>query len=605
MMKILRPWLKSPNREYILIALLVATLAADFLYPPAVWLLYGAAALGALPTVAAALVATYKRRVTIETFNTVALIIAFAATEARSAGFITLMLCFAALLESFTLSRTKNALEELLKLKPSLATVERGGVLLDVPVDAVAPGETVVIRAGGRVPVDGTVIFGSTFVNEAPVTGESVPVRKVVGDETYAGTMVESGVLKIQATAVGHDSTIERMVGLMRLAAENKSQPERVADKFAAAFLPIVGVIGLITYGITHDLTMTAALFLVACADDMAVAIPLAVTAALGTAAKRGMLIKGGQRLDAIANLKTLVLDKTGTLTYGELTVSRMELEPGIDEHSFCAGVASAEKFTEHPVGRAIYRAAASKLESVPDPDSYESRAGEGVVAKVGASEYVIGTARLLDEKRISHPAPVAEGSSVFVAKDGKLICRLAVSDSPRPEAAAALWELKKLGVKRIIMFTGDRPDAAARIAAALGIDEYRAGLKPEDKVAELEKLLGHGPVGMVGDGVNDAPVLSRADIGIAMGGGTAVAIEAADAVIMADDLGRLPELVKIARRSLGIIRSDTVIWAVSNLFGFLLVFTGFLGPALAAAYNFATDFLPLANSTRLFKKKI
>jgi len=547
MIKHLPSWLKSPIREYVLIGLLIIGLVLDYLYPPAVWFLYAVAALGALPTVVSALLATYRRRVTIDTFNTVALIIAFAATEASSAGFITLMLCFAALLESYTLSRTKNALEELLKLKPSLATVDRGGKLVDVAVDTVEAGETVVISAGGRVPVDGTVIFGTTFVNEAPVTGESVPVRKVVGDELYAGTMVESGALKIKATAVGKDSTIERMVALMKLAVESKSQPERIADKFAAAFLPIMATIGLATFAVTHSLAMTAALFLVACADDMSVAIPLAVTAALGTAAKRGMLVKGGERLEALANLKTLVLDKTGTLTYGKLSVDRVEMEPGIEEHLFCAGVASAEKFTKHPVGRAIYRMAAAKLETVPDPDSYDSHAGEGVIAKVGGSEYVIGTEKLLDEKRISHAAPSGEGASIFVAKDNKVICRLAVSDLPRPEAGAALWELKKLGVKRIIMFTGDHPNTAARIAAALGIDEYRASLKPEDKVVELEKLLGQGPVGMVGDGVNDAPVLSRADIGIAMGGGTAVAIEAVDAVIIADDLNRLPELVRIA----------------------------------------------------------
>lgn len=598
-------WLKSPRREYVLIPLLIVALAVDLALPSAAGLLFGVAVLAALPTVASALVAARRRRITIETFNTFALVIAFAVTDARSAGFITLMLSFAGLLESFTARRTEHALEELLKLKPTQATIERGNSeLVEVKVDDVAKDDTVVVRSGARVPVDGLVIFGSTYVNEAPVTGESAPVLKVVGDQVYSGTLVESGVLKVRATGVGKDSTIERMVTLMKDAAENKSKPERIADKFAGVFLPVVGLIGLLTYGVTRNLSMTAALFLVACADDMAVAIPLAVTAALGGAAKRGMLVKGGERLDALANLRTLVLDKTGTVTYGNMSVGACEFAAGVDEPSFWSAVAAAEKFTEHPVGRAVYRMAASKIETVTDPEKFASVAGGGVVASLHGSEIIIGAASLLEAHKISHPPADGDASSVFVAKDGVFVCRMSVTDLPRPEAAQALWRLKKLGVKRIVMFTGDRPDAASRVAAALGIDEYRANMKPEDKVVELEKLLGQGPVGMVGDGVNDAPVLARADVGIAMGGGAAVAIEAADVVIMVDDLSRLPELVELSRRSLSVIRSDVFIWAVSNLFGFVLVFTGVAGPALAATYNFVTDFFPLINSTRLFRRR-
>jgi len=600
----LRRWLKSPQREYALIALLLAAFGVVYFYPAADGALFAVAVAAAAPTVVSAFMSLARKRVTIETFNTFALIVAFVLTDARSAGFITLMLSFARLLDSYTENRTKNALEELLALKPSRATVERNGLLEEIDAEAVQPGDSVVVEAGARVPVDGRVIFGATYVNESSVTGESRPVKKIVGDEAYSGTLIETGVLKIKATGVGKNSTIERLAALMRAAAKNKSNPERIADRFAAVFLPIVAALGAVVYLVTHNAIMTASLFLVACADDMAVAIPLAINATLGAAAKRGIIVKGGKRLQSLARLKILVLDKTGTLTYGALTVAETHLAPGVDEKTFWKSVAVAEKFAEHPVGHAVYRAAAETLQTVPDPDKFETVTGSGVLAETEGATIVIGTAAFLDAKNIKHPAVAGNDgrSVVLVARNGVYQAMIIVADVPRPEAAHALRRLKKLGVGRIVMFTGDREETAARTARSLGITEFCAGMKPENKVAELEKLLGGGPVGMIGDGVNDAPVLSRADVGIAMGGGAAVAVEAADVVILADNLDRLPELIELSRRSMRVISSDIAIWSVSNLFGFALVLTGAAGPALAAFYNLITDFFPLINSSRLFR---
>jgi len=320
----LNHWLKPPRREYALIILLLIAFAINFIFPSANGVLFAVAVVAAAPTVWSALISLRRKRITIESFNTFALVIAFVLTDAQSAGFITLMLAFARLLDSFTENRTKRALEELLALKPSRATRERNGRLEEIDADAVALGDTVVVEAGARVPVDGKVVYGATHVNEAPVTGESRPVKKIVGDPVFSGTLVETGVLKIRATGVGKDSTIERLAALMRAAAKNKSNPERIADKFAAIFLPVVAALGIIIYVVTRNATMTAALFLVACADDMAVAIPLAVTATLGAAAKRGVIVKGGERLQALARLKILVLDKTGTLTYGGAVSRRL-----------------------------------------------------------------------------------------------------------------------------------------------------------------------------------------------------------------------------------------------------------------------------------------
>jgi len=598
-------WLKSPRREYALIALLLFAFAVDYIFPGAYLVLLAFAIVGAAPTAVLAFRSLMRKRVSIDVFNTFALVIAFVLTDAQSAGFITLMLAFARLLDSYTQGRTKRALEELLALKPSRATVERGEQLKEIDTEAVQLNDIVVVEAGARVPVDGKVVYGATHVNEAPVTGESRPVKKIVGDPVFSGTVVETGVLKIRATGVGKDSTIERLAALMRAAAKNKSNPERIADKFAAIFLPIVAALGAVVYLITRNATMTAALFLVACADDMAVAIPLAITATLGAAAKRGVIVKGGERLQALSKLKTLVLDKTGTLTYGALTVAETRLAVGVDEKTFWKSVATAEKFAEHPVGHAVYRAAAEALQAVPDPDKFETVTGFGIVAETGEGQMTIGTAAFLDLKQIKHPdATIDDGRSVVMAaRNGVYQATLIVADAPRPEAAHALRRLKKMGVSRIVMFTGDRSEVAARIAASLGIDEFKADMKPEDKVAELEKLLIGGPVGMIGDGVNDAPVLSRADVGIAMGGGAAAAVEASDIVILADNLDRLPEMVELSRRAMRVISSDIAIWSISNLFGFALVLLGAAGPALAAFYNFITDFFPLINSSRLFKR--
>jgi heavy metal translocating P-type ATPase len=600
-------WLKSPQREYAAIAFLAVAFVVDLTVPSAGWLLLVVSAVAVLPTIGRALAALWKKRVNIDTFNTFAIVISFLTGETRSAGFIALMLSFAALLDQFTESRTKRAIEELMKLKPQTALRLRGDDREEVPVGEVRTGEVVLVESGARVPVDGVIIFGTALMNEASVTGESVPVEKSVGERVLSATLAESGVIKVRATSVGKDSTIERMVALMTEAGKHKSHAEKLADRFAGIFLPIVAAVGIITYLVTRNLTMVAALFLVACADDMAVAIPLAMTASLGAAARRGVAVKGGEWLDVLGRMRTLVLDKTGTLTYGSLRVKEATLAPGTDADLFWWMVGTAEKFSEHPVGRALFREARTHLSETPDPDEVRVVPGGGVWVRAGKHEAAIGNERLVAELGYAVPAEVAAEAALLTAPlvfiDRAYAGRITVSDVARPEAAESLRRLRAAGVRRIIMFTGDREEVAQSVAAALGITEYRAGMQPEDKLRELETALKDGPLGMVGDGVNDAPALARADVGIAMGtGGTAVAVEAADVVILTDDLSRLPEMVELGRRTSGVIRGDMLIWFLSNVVGFALVLTGVAGPAFAAFYNFITDFFPLLNSSRLFR---
>jgi len=600
----LRDLTKPPFSEYVLIALLLLGFVASYVFGND-RALYAAAGLAALPALAAAARDLYKRKISIDVFNTFALVVAFVLTDARSAGFICLMLASARLLDHFTTDRADRSMRALLALKPTAAEIEHDGVIQKISADDVKVGDLVVVSEGGRAPADGTVVFGATHVDESSLTGESAPVFKTVGDPIFSGTVVVSGAFKIRAEHVGKNSTVSRLVELAAAAAAHKSGPEKLADKFAGIFLPIVVALGAVVFIVTRNATMTAALFLVACADDMSVAVPLAVTAALGAAARRGVIIKGGERLAKVSTVRILVLDKTGTLTYGHLNVSECEIVPGRDEQSFLRQVGAAEKFSEHPAGRAVFRYVSAKIKDVPDPSGYETVAGAGVIATVDREDILVGTREFLSERKVKNlPAKDAVKFGIWAAAGGAYIGRFCVADTPRPEARQALARMKRLGVARVIMFTGDRPEEAARVALALGIDEYHSLMKPEDKVRELEKLLPEGPVMMVGDGVNDAAVLSRADVGVAMGSGSAAAAEAADAVILVDDLGRLPDLVTLARRAIGVIGSDVWIWAVSNLVGFALVLSGLAGPAGAAFYNFATDFLPVINSTRMFRIK-
>ncbi|MDP3934827.1 MAG: HAD-IC family P-type ATPase, partial [Candidatus Giovannonibacteria bacterium] len=339
-------------------------------------------------------------------------------------------------------------------------------------------------------------------------------------------------------------------------------------------------------------------------------------TAAIGRAAKRGVIIKGGEHLESLSQIKTLVLDKTGTLTYGTIAVSGFSLESGFNESEFWKSAAIAEKFSEHPIGRAIFYEAIKHFPSPPDPSDVRVVKGSGIIAKAGADEIVVGDEKILEDAGIILDrnlneqivaAAEKQKTKAFVFVNKKLAGAIFLADTPRPEAKKSIAELKKIGVERVVMFTGDNAQVAKEISAELGISEFLASMSPEDKLRELEKLEKTGaPVCMVGDGINDAPALSRADIGIAMGkAGTAVAVEAADVVILTDNLMRVPEMILLGRKTFSVIKTDIVIWLLSNIFGFTLVLTGVFGPALAAFYNFATDFFPLINSARLFKEKI
>lgn len=606
---------QAPVREYVLAGFVLFGLVLDYF-----WgfhdLLLTIASVGALIPIANGIYPLLKGRITINTFNAFALVVSFAAGEIRSSAFIILMLLFAYVLDWQLVSKKNRAVEELMRLKPIKAFRETRETTEEVRTEDIKAGDVLIVREGLQIPTDGIIVFGEATINESLVTGESLPIRKGVGDDVLGSTLNLTGTIKIKAIRVGKDSTIERIAMLIQQATKHKSRSEKTADKFAKIFLPIILVLGIVTYLVTHNIILTASLFLVACADDMAVAIPLAMTAAIGRAAKRGVIIKGGEWLDSLSKIDTVVIDKTGTLTYGDLRIGKVIIKNNISEKEFWTLAGIAEKLSDHPAGRAIFKEAMTRVGHIPDPDSFSSIQGMGVSATYQSQDIVIGNSDIILKSKIADSKAIKEemdnlakqeGMPVNVVIGGAVVMGyILVRDMPRIEAKESIAKLKDMGISRITMFTGDAKNIADNVGREMGITEVVSEMKPETKVTELEKLLGpKKTVAMVGDGINDAPSLARADVGIGMGGaGTAVTIEAADVIILTDKLNLLPEIILLGRKTMSVIRGDMMIWVLTNVIGFTLVFMGFLGPALAAFYNFTSDFLPLINSARLFRDK-
>jgi heavy metal translocating P-type ATPase len=610
-MRMIGSFLYSPKREYLLIFLIPIAFVVDVIYPGQWFVLLTVTSFAAAPVVVQALRSLLNWNLSIDVFNTFALFVTFAVADIHSAAFIVLMLSFARLLEWRTETKTNNAVHDLLERRPKKAVRENETVISTIPIERIRKDDILIVKPGEPIPVDGVIVYGKTEVNEALVTGESLPQEKILGDEVLVSTINISQPIKIRATRIGKDSTLEKMAQLVAEAGKKKSKEQKFADVFAGYFFPIVLILGIGTYLATGNIYMTIALFLVACADDIAVAIPLAVTASLGHAAKRGVVVKGGSVLRELARTKTLVLDKTGTLTYGDFVLQDIHVEDSISKDDFWQAVAIAEKYSEHPIGKVLFRESVRRVLTIPNAQKYQVFGGAGVYAKYGKDDILIGTFDLLKEKGASFPRGFKKNieekfkqssdTLVFVSINKIFVGYISITDMPRENARESLEHVRKLGVSRIVILSGDKEIPTMRVADEMNITEYYFALKPEEKLRHIERFAQDGKIIMVGDGINDAPALARADVGIAMGkGGSAIASEVADVIMLHDDLSELPHLIELGKRTSSVVYGDMGIWLATNVIGFGLVFVG-MTPALAAFYNFATDFLPIFNSTRLF----
>ena len=557
----------------------------------------------------------FNRKITVNVFVTVALIATIAVGEFRAAAIVVFIMAVAGALETYTLDKTRRSIRNLLDLTPKMATVRRGAEEVLVPVNEIQVEDIVVVRPGGRIPVDGIVVSGESCVNQAPITGESMPVEKFKGGEVFGGTLNETGRLEIKTTKTGKDTTLARIVHLVEQAQGTKAPIQNLADRFTVWFLPAVLVLAVIAFLASGDVKVAVSVLLVACPCAFAIATPTAVTAGISNMARHAVLIKGGVFLELAKKMDVLLVDKTGTFTLGKPKVVDIVSLDGVPEEEVLRLAAIAEKYSEHPLARSIMTRAKECDITVPDPDEFNIEVGRGVTARLDGKKIWVGKNKFLRDKGTSITDSIENTISeqteqgrttVLVANDSKPIGLIAIADEIRSQTPHAIKSLKAMGIKEIIMLTGDNHKVAKAVAEEIGVDSFEAELMPEQKLEFVEKLQKQGKVvGMIGDGINDAPALALADVGIAMGAaGTDVAVETADVTLMNDDLSRVVNFVDMSKKVLLRIKLNIFFSIAYNVIGFVLAGFGLLTPVLAVIFQEAGCITVVFSSTLLLWAK-
>lgn len=552
--------------------------------------------------------AALRRQIIAHTLMTLGVIAAVAVGEWASAIVVVFFMRVGDYAEQFTTQRARGALRELSALAPQTARLLLDGEEREVPLAEVKPGDVVVVRPGEKIPVDGVVLAGQAALDQAAITGESLPVEAEPGRTVFAATLVHLGSLRIRTTRTGKDTTFGRVLRLVEEAEGNRAETQRLGDKVSGWYLPVVAGIALLTYLFSRDPLATAAVLLVACSCSFALATPIAMLASIGAAARHGLLIKGGRFLELLAGVDTLLIDKTGTLTTGQPRITDVVSLNGSTAGQLLRLAAGAERYSEHPLAGAVRRAAEEQKIVLPETLEFSAQPGVGVRARVDGLQVAVGNSRILQGEAIPAQARELEsqGKSVlYMRVNDRLAGLLAAADTLRPEAAEALSELRRMGVRQMELLTGDHATAAEAMAKELGVG-FRAGLLPEDKIRIVRELQAAGRhVAMVGDGVNDAPALAQADVGIALGeGATDVAIEVAHIVLLRADWRLLPRVFGIARRTMAVVKGNLAFTVLYNAVGLSLAALGLLPPILAAAAQSLPDLGILGNSSRLLRQR-
>ncbi|MGR6835469.1 heavy metal translocating P-type ATPase [Syntrophomonas erecta] len=521
-------------------------------------------------------------------------------------------------LQAYTFDQTRNSIRKLMDLAPREATVRRGNSEVRLPVTSIVIGDTVVVKPGETIPVDGEVISGHSTVNQAAITGESVPVSKEADNEVFAGTLNEYGSLEILVNKSYQDTALSRIISMVEEAQAQRAPSQQLIDRFSRYYTPaVIGIAFLVAIVPTlflnqsfdHWLYQALALLLVACPCALVISTPVSIVSAIGNAARQGVLIKGGSYLEELGQVSVVAFDKTGTLTEGRLEVTDIILLAASSQEELLAIAAAIESRSEHPVADAILRYTRKRNINVPPATDFKAVPGKGAQAQVNGIRYYAGNPSFLANRTNHNHDSITElqdqGKTVILIGDeGEVLGLIAVSDQIRPDSTVTVNELKNLGITQTIMLTGDNMRVAHQLARQVQIDEYHAELLPEQKLAVVEHLLDtKGRVAMVGDGINDAPALARATVGIAMGAaGTDVALETADVALMADDLSRLPFAIHLSRKTVKIIKENVIFSLIVKLAILMLVFPGLLTMWLAVIADVGTSLLVTFNGMRLLK---
>lgn len=541
--------------------------------------------------------------------------------EFMEAVFVMLFFQIGELFEGYAEGRSRDSISHLMEIKPDVANVERNGNTMQVSPEEVAIGETIVIRPGEKVPLDGKVIEGQSALNTIAITGESMPRQITEGNEVISGCINISGVIKVQTTKTFGESTVSKIINLVENANENKSKSESFISRFAHVYTPIVvflavalalvpPIFSAASYAESFPLWLNRALIflVVSCPCALVISVPLTFFGGIGGASRNGILIKGSNYMDALANLSTVVFDKTGTLTHGQFEVEAIHPE-NYDAHELLHMAAHVEHFTTHPIGAALRDAFPNEATDGCEITEVEEIAGQGIRAKVGNHTVCVGNTKMMDSIGAKWHNCHKVGTIIHIAIDGIYAGHIIINDKIKEDSKEAISQLKALGVAKTVMLTGDRKEVGEHVAQQLHIDEYHTELLPTDKVSHMERLINEKPAGstlaFVGDGINDAPVLKRADVGIAMGAfGSDAAIEAADVVLMDDKPSKVATAISIARRTISIAHQN-VWFAIGIKVAILLLATVGLGTMWMAVFaDVGVTVLAVLNAMRALKVK-
>lgn len=559
---------------------------------------------GGWPIFAEAVENLVERRMTMELSMTIALGAALVIGEVFTALVITEFVLAAEILEGLTVGRGRRAIRDLLDFLPPSASRRRDGRIQEVPLHDLRAGDVVVVAPGARVPVDGRVAGGQSFVDQAAITGESKPIEKLVNDPVYAGTINQSGALDVLTERVGRDTSYGKIVDAVEQAERSRAPIQKTADRYAGYLVYFALACATLTLIITHNARSTISVIIVAGACGIAAGTPLAVLGAVGRAAREGVIIKGGRYLEALWGLDTVAFDKTGTVTMGRPVVRAIRPMAGVSAREVLEAAAFAERRSEHPLGKAVVCQAEAQGLPSSEPEKFEYTPGGGIVARGDGDVVVVGSRAFLAAQHVTPLPPElispGEATVVMVARRGSVIGTLEIADAVRPEAPAAMQALRELGL-RTVLLTGDGRAVGDSVAAALGVHDVASELLPDQKAKAVRELTVEGRVvAMVGDGINDAPALVEATVGVALGSGTDVARESADVVLLGNDLSRFVEAIRIARRAREIIRFNFVGTLTVDAVGVGLAAAGMLNPLLAAFIHVSSELAFILNSARL-----
>ena len=535
---------------------------------------------------------------------------AFIIGEFNESAIVTFLFLFGSYLESKTLQKTRTAIKGLTDMSPTTATLVTDDGTEEVDVDDVDEGDVVLVKTGSQVPVDGIVVEGNGYLNEASITGEARQINKQLKDSVYSGTMVENGYLKIKATQVGDDTTFAKIIELVEEAQDTKSKAEKFIDRFAQYYTPAVLVLAVLVFAFSRDFRLAITVLVLGCPGALVIGAPVSNVAGIGNGAKRGILIKGGEVVDTFAKVDTLVFDKTGTLTEGNTAVTTMHTYTNNADNQL-ALAAAIEGVSDHPLGQAIVSYADQQSAGVsPVLDDTETVKGQGICAQVGQQEVVIGNQKMLTAHNIKlNPTQLKDlnglqaggQSTVIMAVDGQVQLIFGIADTIRPGVKDSLAALKAQGIKKLVMLTGDNELTAQAVANELNLDEVHANLLPEEKVEYVKKLKAAGnTVAFIGDGINDSPSIANADIGIAMGSGTDVAIDTSDVVLMQSSFPALVHAHGLAKKTVLNTRENIFIAIATVAFLLIGLIFGYIYMASGMFVHEASILVVIFNAMRL-----